>query len=174
MTDVSSQEMGKPVDIVRYRSLNETSPIIQSLIGRTDLKDQSGQQHKTDKRQQKTYKRTVDFDSPEIVDTPDRQIFDADSEELYGGRVPRRTVRMISDQSSIETTLLSNNRTNRTVYVKKLNSSVIKANLSLEGGSQDTADNSTEITSQNQGCSEISVESPTNEKNSLDQDTVSY
>ncbi|XP_057196060.1 uncharacterized protein zgc:194210 isoform X2 [Triplophysa rosa] len=197
MTDISSEEVDKPEENVRYRSLKtienysaevtgaperqkldlmkETHPIIQSLAGRTNLKDQSGQPHETDKQQQKTYKRAVDFDSPEIVDTPDRQIYDAASEEQIGGRVARRTVRIISDQSSIKTTLLSNNLTTRTAEKEESNPSLIKANLTL-------VDNSTEISGLNP-CTEISVGSPTEENNSLDpskeeqkiqKDTMSY
>lgn len=198
MTDISSEEVDKPEEYVRYRSLKpienysaevtgapqrqkfdfikETHPIIQSLAGPTNLTDQSGQPHETSKQQQKTYKRAVDFDSPEIVDTPDRQIYDAASEEQLAGRM--RRVRVISDQS---TTLLRNNQKNRTDK-EKLNPSLIKANLSLGEGSQVTVDNNTEISGLSP-CTEISVGSPTEENNSLDpskvdqknqKDTMSY
>ncbi|KAA0703409.1 hypothetical protein E1301_Tti006794 [Triplophysa tibetana] len=202
VTDISSEEVDKPGENVRYQSLKtienyraevtsaperqkldlmkETHPIIQSLAGRTNLKDQSGQPHETDKKQQKTYRRAADFDSPEIVYTPDRQIYDADSEEQIGGRVASRTVRIISDRSDIKTTLLSNNQTNRTAEKEELNPSLTKANLTWVDNS--TVDNSTEISGLNP-CPEIYVGSPTEENNSLDpskeeqniqKDTMSY
>ncbi|XP_056618343.1 uncharacterized protein zgc:194210 isoform X2 [Triplophysa dalaica] len=203
MTDISSEEVNKPEENVRYRSLKtienysaevigtterqkldlmkETHPIIQSLAGQTNLKDKSGQLHETDKKQLKTYSREVDFDSPEIVYTPDRQINDAVSEEQLGGRVARRTVRIISDRSNIKTTLLSNNQTNRPAEKEELNPSLTKANLTSVDNS--TVDNSTEISGLNP-CPEISVGSPTEEENkSLDpskeehkiqKDTMSY
>ncbi|XP_055066593.2 uncharacterized protein [Misgurnus anguillicaudatus] len=184
MMDVSSEEMDKPVENVWYRSLRaiknysaemtgapdrkELDPKIQSLaLGRMNLKHQSGQPHETDKHQQHTYKREVDLDSPEVVDTSDNQYPDGASEELDGGRGRGQTIRLISDQS----TLLSNNP------------SMKKANLNSGNSSWGTVDNSTEVAGQNPGCTETSVEHPRSENSSLDppkvdpkfqKDTVSY
>lgn len=197
MTDISSEEVDKPEENVRYRSLKTIESHSAEVIGATEkqkldlmkethpinqsFKDKSGQLHETDKKQQKTYSREVEFDSPEMVYTPDRQINDAASEEQLGGRVARRTVRIISDQSNIKTTLLSNNQTNRTAEKEELNPSLTKANLTSVDNS--TVDNSTEISGLNP-CPEIPVGSPTEEENnSLDpskeeqkiqKDTMSY
>nr|XP_055066591.1 uncharacterized protein zgc:194210 isoform X2 [Misgurnus anguillicaudatus] len=196
MMDVSSEEMDKPVENVWYRSLRaiknysaemtgapdrkELDPKIQSLaLGRMNLKHQSGQPHETDKHQQHTYKREVDLDSPEVVDTSDNQYPDGASEELDGGRGRGQTIGLISDQS----TLLSNNQTDRSVNQAKYNPSMKKANLNSGNSSRGTVDNSTEVAGQNPGCTETSVEHPRGENSSLDppkvdpkfqKDTVSY
>lgn len=123
MKDISSQEMDRPEENWRNQPpriqkmlekqnaavtdrqnldfMKEIHPIIQSFASRMTLGDQAGKPHDANKHQQESHRRTMDFDSPEFMDTPDRPDLDIDSEERGGGGGHGRSQRQISGQSNM-------------------------------------------------------------------------
>ncbi|KAK7147202.1 hypothetical protein R3I94_009904 [Phoxinus phoxinus] len=165
MEDISSQEMDRPEENGRNRPatiqmlekhnaadtdrqnldfMKEIHDIIQIFASRMNLKNQAGNPHDADKHQQESYKRAMDFDSPEFVDiTPDTPDLDADSEERGGGH-HGRSQRQISG---------------------------IKAKLNYTAN-RATLDDSRESTDVIPGCTDTSVEHPMEENNRLDAPNV--
>ncbi|KAK7157881.1 hypothetical protein R3I93_009162 [Phoxinus phoxinus] len=153
MEDISSQEMDRPEENGRNRPatdrqkldfMKEIHDIIQIFASRMNFKNQAGNPHDADKHQQESYKRAMDFDSPEFVDiTPDTPDLDADSEERGGGHHGR--------------------------YQRQI--SGIKAKLNYTAN-RATLDDSRESTDVIPGCTDTSVEHPMEENSRLDAPNV--